>query len=86
MIRTEDKLARMESTKRGTVLRKAIMASRNQPVVFFRTNSAEDLFKFPHTYAGNDEYGTPKAPNNPTHDVLRIGGKGNLCTFWALLS
>jgi hypothetical protein len=52
MIRTDDKLARIERTKRGTVLRKAMMARKNHPVVFFRNSSAVDLLRFSQIYAG----------------------------------
>jgi hypothetical protein len=60
IIHTEDKLARMESTESGTVFRKAIMKSRNQPIVFLRTSSAGDWFKFSQICVDQSEYSTPK--------------------------
>lgn len=51
MIRTDAKLARIERTKSGTVLRKAMRVRKNQPIVFFRNNSAGVLFRLLQIYA-----------------------------------
>jgi hypothetical protein len=73
----------MESTKSGTVFRKAIMKSRNQPVDFLRTRSAEDWFKFSQICVDQCGYSTP-SKNDFTDDVLGIRGKAYLCAFRAL--
>jgi len=86
MIRTEDKLARMESTKRGTVLRKASRVSRNQPVVFFWISSAGDLFKLSHIYADNNEHSTPEAGMNPLTISLGLGARVISAPFGRLFS
>jgi hypothetical protein len=77
----------MESTKRGTVLRKAITARKNQPVVFFRISSAEDLFQFSHIYrVNNNKNSTQKAEVTPLTISLGLGARLIIVPFGCLFS
>lgn len=50
--RTDDKLARMEMTKSGMVLKKQTNTNNKKPISLFRTTSAVDLFRFSQIYTG----------------------------------
>ena len=54
VVRTDAKLARIERTKSGTVLRKAMRTRKNHPIVFFRSSSAGVLLRLCQIYAGQD--------------------------------
>ena len=78
-------MARMESTKSGTVFRKAITTSRSQPIIFLRKSSVEVWFKFSQICINQDGHKHVKSRKDLTDNVLRIRGKSYLCTFGALV-
>lgn len=86
--RTEDKLARMEITNSGMVLKKQTKTSNKKPANLFRINSAADLLRFSQICESPGDMLSSEGRQNATttYNVFGIGCQSNVCALWMLLA